>query len=132
MAHRRYAKRSGPSQRQLRVGELIRHAVAQMLARGEIRDEVLLKRAITIPEVRLSVDLRLADIYVLPLGGEGVDSVLAALNRNRRYIRGEMARAVNLKFAPEIRFTADDTFEEARRIDELLRSPKVAADLKKS
>ena len=131
MAHRRYAKRSGPSQRQLRVGELIRHAIAQMLARGEIRDEILLKRAITIPEVRLSTDLRLADIYVLPLGGEGVDSVLAALNRNRRYIRGELARAVNLKFAPEIRFMADDTFEEARRIDELLRSPRVAADLKK-
>ena len=131
MAHRRYAKRSGPSQRQLRVGELIRHAIAQMLARGEIRDEILLKRAITIPEVRLSADLRLADIYVLPLGGEGVDSVLAALNRNRRYIRGELARAVNLKFAPEIRFMADDTFEEARRIDELLRSPRVAADLKK-
>jgi ribosome-binding factor A len=131
MAHRRYAKRSGPSQRQLRVGELIRHAIAQMLARGEIRDEILLKRAITIPEVRLSADLRLADIYVLPLGGEGVDSVLAALNRNRRYIRGELARAVNLKFAPEIRFMADDTFEEARRIDELLRSPRVVADLKK-
>ena len=131
MAHRRYAKRSGPSQRQLRVGELIRHAIAQMLARGEIRDEILLKRAITIPEVRLSADLRLADIYVLPLGGEGVDSVLAALNRNRRYIRGEVARAINLKFAPEIRFMADDTFEEARRIDELLRSPRVAADLKK-
>ena len=132
MAHRRNAKRSGPSQRQLRVGELIRHAVAHMLARGEIRDEVLLTRAITIPEVRLSTDLRLADIYVLPLGGEGIDSVLAALNRNRRYIRGEVARAINLKFAPEIRFMADDTFEEARRIDELLRSPKVAADLKKS
>jgi ribosome-binding factor A len=132
MAHRRSAKRSGPSQRQLRVGELIRHAVADMLARGEIRDEVLLQCPVTVPEVRLSADLRLASIYVLPLGGEGADCVLAALNRNRRYIRGEVARAINLKFAPEIRFMADDTFEEARRIDELLRSPKVAADLKKS
>jgi ribosome-binding factor A len=132
MAHRRSAKRSGPSQRQLRVGELIRHAVADMLARGEVRDEVLLHRPVTVPEVRLSPDLRLASIYVLPLGGEGAASVLAALNRNRRYIRGEVARAINLKFAPEIRFMADDTFEEARRIDELLRSPKVAADLKKS
>ena len=131
MAHRRSAKRSGPSQRQLRVGELIRHAVADMLARGEIRDEVLLHHHVTVPEVRLSTDLRLADIYVLPLGGEGIDSVLVALNRNRRYIRGELARAVNLKFAPEIRFMADDTFEEARRIDELLRSPRVVADLKK-
>jgi ribosome-binding factor A len=132
MAHRRSAKRSGPSQRQLRVGELIRHAVADMLARGEIRDEVLLHHHVTVPEVRLSTDLRLASIYVLPLGGEGVAPVVAALNRNRRYIRGEVARAINLKFAPEIRFMADDTFEEARRIDELLRSPKVAADLKKS
>ena len=132
MAHRRSAKRSGPSQRQLRVGELIRHAVAHMLARGEIRDEVLLHHHVTVPEVRLSTDLRLASIYVLPLGGEGVAPVVAALNRNRRYIRGEVARAIKLKFAPEIRFMADDTFEEARRIDELLRSPKVAADLKKS
>jgi ribosome-binding factor A len=132
MAHRRSAKRSGPSQRQLRVGELIRHAVVDMLARGEIRDEVLLLHPVTVPEVRLSADLRLASIYVLPLGGEGAASVLAALNRNRRYIRGEVARAINLKFAPEIRFMADDTFEEARRIDDLLRSPKVAADLKKS
>ena len=132
MAHRRSAKRSGPSQRQLRVGELIRHAVADMLARGEIRDEVLLHHHVTVPEVRLSTDLRLASIYVLPLGGEGVAPVVAALNRNRRYIRGEVARAINLKFAPEIRFMADDTFEEARRIDELLRSAKVAGDLKKS
>jgi ribosome-binding factor A len=132
MAHRRSAKRSGSTQRQLRVGEMIRHAVAQLLTRGTIRDEVLLKRVVTVPEVRLTPDLRLASVYVLPLGGEGIQDVLAALNRNKRYIRGEVARAVNLKFAPEIRFMADETFDEARRIDELLRSPKVAADLKKS
>ena len=123
---------SSPSQRQLRVGELVRHVLADLLARGEVHDPVIQGHLITIPEVRLSADLRLADIYVLPLGGEGIDSVLAALNRNRRYIRGEVARAINLKFAPEIRFMADDTFEEARRIDELLRSAKVAGDLKKS
>jgi ribosome-binding factor A len=132
MPHRRSAKRSGSSQRQLRVGEMIRHAVAQLLTRGEIRDEVLLQRVVTVPEVRLSPDLRLASVYVLPLGGEGIQSVLAALNRNKRYIRGEVARAVNLKFAPEIRFMADETFDEVRRIDALLRSPKVAEDLKKA
>jgi ribosome-binding factor A len=132
MAQRRSAKRPGSSQRQLRVGEMIRHAVAQLLTRGTIHDEVLLQRVVTVPEVRLTADLRLASVYVLPLGGEGIEAVLAALNRNKRYIRGEVARAVNLKFAPEIRFVADETFDEARRIDELLRSPKVAADLKKS
>jgi ribosome-binding factor A len=132
MAHRRSAKRSGPSQRQLRAGELIRHAVAYMLTRGEIRDEVLLGHVVTVPEVRLSPDLRLASIYVLPLGGKDVEAVLAALNCHKKYIRGEVARAVNLKFAPEIRFMADETFDEARRIDELLRSPRVAEDLKRS
>jgi ribosome-binding factor A len=130
MAQHRSA-RGSPSQRQLRVGELIRHALADMLARGDIRDEVLLAHPITVPEVRLSPDLRLASAYVLPLGGKDVDGVLAALNRNKRFIRGEVARAVNLKFAPEIRFLADATFDEARRIDELLRSPRVAEDLKK-
>jgi ribosome-binding factor A len=130
MAQHRSA-RGAPSQRQLRVGELIRHALADMLARGDIRDEVLLGHPITVPEVRLSPDLRLASAYVLPLGGKDVDGVLAALNRNKRFIRGEVARAVNLKFAPEIRFLADATFDEARRIDELLRSPRVAEDLKK-
>ncbi len=125
-------KHSLPSQRQLRVGEAIRHAVAHMLARGEIRDEVLMRHVVTIPEVRLSGDLRLASVYVLPLGGEGVAPVLAALNRNKKYIRGEVARAVNLKFAPDLRFLADETFEEAPPIDALLRSPKVAEDLKKA
>src|SRR5262249_12998306 len=129
MPHRRSAKPSGPSQRQLRGGELVPHAADRMLARGEIRDEVLLQRVITVPEVRLSADLRLANIYVLPLGGEGVAAVLAALNRNKRYIRGEVARAVNLKFAPDIRFLADETFEEADRIHRLLASEKVRRDL---
>ena len=131
MAHRRYAKSSGPSQRQLRVGELIRHAVANMLMRGEVRDEVLTKHVVTVPEVRLSADLRLASIYVLPLGGEGLEAVLAALNRHRKYIRGEVARAVNLKFAPDIRFLADETFEEADRIHRLLATAKVRQDLDK-
>ena len=131
MANRRSEKSTGPSQRQLRVAELIRHAMAEMLTRGEIHDDVLAAYVVTIPEVRMSPDLRLATIYVMPLGGKDTAPVLAALDRNKRYIRGEVAHAVNLKFAPDIRFIADDTFDEARRIDEILRSPKVAQDLDK-
>jgi ribosome-binding factor A len=121
----------GPSQRQLRVGELIRHALAEMLSRGEIHDDVLASHVVTVSEVRMTPDLRLATIYIMPLGGKDLAPVLEALERNRKYIRGEVARAVNLKFAPEIRFLPDETFDEARRIDEILRSPKVAQDLKK-
>ena len=132
MANRRSKETAGPSQRQLRVGELVRHALAQMLARGEIHDDVLAAHMVTIPEVRMSPDLRLASVYVTPLGGADVAPVIAALERNRKYIRSEVAQAVNLKFAPDVRFLADETFDEARRIDEILRSPKVAQDLKKS
>jgi ribosome-binding factor A len=131
MANRRSEKHSGPSQRQLRVGELIRHALAAMLSRGEIYDPVLASHVVTIPEVRLSPDLRLATIYVMPLGGKDVKEVLTALDRHKKYIRGEIAHEVNLKFAPDVRFMADETFDEADRIDELLRSPKVARDLEK-
>ena len=131
MANRRSEKHTGPSQRQLRVGELIRHALAEMLSRGEIHDDVLASHVVTIPEVRLSPDLRLATVYVMPLGGKDMKQVLAALDRHKKYIRGEIAHEVNLKFAPDIRFMADETFNEADRIDELLRSPKVARDLKK-
>jgi ribosome-binding factor A len=131
MASRHSDKRTGPSQRQLRVGELIRHALAEMLSRGEIHDDVIASHVVTVSEVRMSPDLKLATIYIMPLGGKDLAPVLEALGRNRKYIRGEVAHAVNLKFAPEIRFMADETFDEARRIDEILRSPKVAQDLKK-
>ena len=131
MAHRRAHKISGPTQRQLRVGELIRHAVAQMLTRGLVHDEVLAAHVITIPEVRMAPDLRLATIYVMPLDGKEVGPVLAALERHKRYIRREVAHAVNLKFAPDIRFLADETFEEADRINRLLASAKVRQDLDK-
>lgn len=131
MASRRNEKASGPSQRQLRVGELIRHALAEMLARGEIYDDVLASHVVTIPEVRMSPDLRLATIYVMPLGGKDVKPVLAALERHKKYIRGEIAHEVNLKFAPDVRFMADETFEEAERIDRLLSSERVRKDLTK-
>jgi ribosome-binding factor A len=132
MANRRRSeKHSGPSQRQLRVGELIRHALADMLSRGDIYDDVLASHVVTIPEVRLSPDLRLATIYVLPLGGKDLKPVLASLERHKKYIRGEIAHAVNLKFAPDIRFMGDETFDEADRIDRLLASDKVRQDLEK-
>ena len=131
MAKSRSDKSAGPSQRQLRVGELIRHALAEMLTRGEIYDDVLASHLVTIPEVRMSPDLRLASIYVMPLGGKDVKPVLAALERNKKYIRGEIAHEVNLKFAPDIRFMADESFDEADRIERLLASDKVRKDLEK-
>lgn len=130
--HKKPKHDSGPaggSQRQLRVGELIRHAMAEMLARGEVHDPVIEGHMITIPEVRMSADLRLATIYVMPLGGKDVKDVIAALNDNKRFLRGEIAHRVNLKFAPEIRFRADERFDEAERIEKLLRTPAVRRDV---
>ena len=118
-----------PSQRQLRVGELVRHALAEMLARGEVHDPVIEGHLITVPEVQMTADLRLATIYVMPLGGRDTDAVLAALEHNKRYLRGEIARYVNLKFAPDIRFRIDERFQEAERIEKLLRTPAVRRDL---
>jgi ribosome-binding factor A len=118
-----------PSQRQLRAGELVRHALAEILSRGAVHDPVIEAHLITVPEVRMTADLRLATIYIMPLGGRDSATVLAALERNKRYLRGEIARRVNMKFAPEIRFRIDERFEEAERIEKLLRSPEVARDL---
>ena len=129
MTRKRESARSAPSQRQLRVGELIRHALAEMLIRGEVHDPVLEGHMITVPEVRMSPDLRLATIYVMPLGGRDQAEVSEALDRNKKFLRGEVARAVNLKFAPEIRFHIDERFEEAERIEKLLRTPVVRRDL---
>jgi ribosome-binding factor A len=125
-------QKAGPSQRQLRAGELVRHALAEILARGEVHDPVIAGHLITVPEVRMSPDLRQATIYVMPLGGRDEKEVLAALDRNRRYLRGEIARRVNLKFAPDIRFRLDERFDEAERIEKLLRTPAVRRDLGRS
>ena len=127
---KRSAQKSAPSQRQLRVGELIRHAMAEMLARGDVHDPVIEGHLITVPEVRMSADLRLATIYVMPLGGRDENEVVAALDRHKRFLRGEIAHRVNLKFAPDLRFHVDERFGEAERIDKLLRSHAVARDLK--
>ena len=122
---------TGPSQRMLRVAEMIRHKLSEMLSRAEIHDDVIAANVVTVPEVRLTADLKLATVYVMPLGGENVEEVLAALERHKRFIRGELARAVNLKYAPDIRFKFDEMFDEAARIDRLLASPKVRADVDK-
>ena len=121
----------GGSQRQLRVGELIRHAIAEMLTRGDVHDPVIEGHLITVPEVRMTPDLRLAIIYIMPLAGRDAEEVVAAFERNKKFIRGEIAHAVNLKFAPDLRFHIDNRFEEAERIDKLLRSPAVKRDLEK-
>ena len=127
--HNRDAASSGPSQRQLRVGELIRHALAEMLSRGDIHDPTIEAHMITVPEVRMTADLRLATIYVMPLGGKDEKEVVAALERNKKFLRGEIAHRVNLKFAPDIRFRVDERFDEAERIEKILRTPEVRRDL---
>jgi len=121
----------GPTQRMLRVGEMIRHELSAVLARGDIHDEVLAATVVTIPEVRMSSDLKLATVYIMPLGGLNIEPVVEALNGHKKYIRSIIAKAVNLKFAPEVRFRHDETFDEASRIDALLHSPRVRADIEK-
>ncbi len=121
-----------PSQRMLRVGELVRHALADMLTRGEIIDPLIESTVITIPEVRMSPDLKLANAYVAPLGGLNADNSVIALNKHKKFIRGFVTPKLNLKYAPDIRFFVDDTFDEATRIDNLLRSEKVLRDIKAS
>ena len=122
-------KASGPSQRSLRVGELVRHALAAIFARGDVDDDALRGTVITVPEVRMSPDLKIANAYIMPLGGQHAEEIVAALNRHAKYVRGRVAPQINMKFAPEVRFHVDETFEEAGRIDSLLRSDKVQRDL---
>src|ERR1700748_2706750 len=128
-SHHKKGSAPGGSQRQLRVGEQVRHAVADILTHGSVHDADLEGHIITVPEVRMSPDLKLATIYVMPLGGRDTETVIAALERNKRFLRGEVAQRVNLKFAPELRFRVDDRFDEAERIEKLLRTPAVQKDL---
>jgi ribosome-binding factor A len=127
--HQKKNAAGGGSPRQLRVGETVRHAVADILAQGRVHDADLEGHIITVPEVRMSPDLKLATVYVMPLGGRDTDIVIAALERNKKFLRGEVARRVNLKFAPDIRIRVDDRFDEAERIEKLLRTPAVQRDL---
>lgn len=113
----------------LRVGELVRHALSETLMRGEVADPVLARVVVTISEVRMTSDLKVATVYLMPLGGEGLDEVLAALEKHKRHLRHEVARRVKLRHAPELRFEADATFAESDRITALLHSPEVRRDL---
>ncbi|HXG78395.1 MAG TPA: 30S ribosome-binding factor RbfA [Methyloceanibacter sp.] len=126
MSHR---EGKAPSQRQLKVGETIRHALAEIFARGEIDDEILQRHSLTVSEVRMSADLRLATVYVLPLGGSEAEEAVAHLEQHKRYLRGLLAKRVSLKFMPELRFKVDTSFETSARIDALLARPEVARDL---
>jgi ribosome-binding factor A len=121
----------GPSQRQLRVGELIRHALAEILARGEVRDPELERTAVTVTEVKVSPDLRAATAYVMPLGGAHLGETVTALNRHSRFLRGRLGREVELRRVPTLTFAADTTFDYADKVDALLASPTVARDLER-
>ncbi|MCB1441669.1 MAG: 30S ribosome-binding factor RbfA [Methyloceanibacter sp.] len=118
-----------PSQRQLKVGELIRHALAEIFSRGDVMDDVIARHSLTVPEVRMSPDLKIATCYVMPLGGGEANEVIKHLEQHKRFLRGEVAKRVDLKFMPELRFREDTTFEASSRIDALLASPQVARDL---
>ncbi|MEI8145235.1 MAG: 30S ribosome-binding factor RbfA [Alphaproteobacteria bacterium] len=128
---KRFETGTGPSQRQLRVGELMRHALADILSRGEVHDPVLQSQVITVPEVRMTADLKLATVFVMPLLGKDGEAVISALARNKRYLRGEMARRTALKFAPDLRFRIDESFETGSRIDAVLGSEAVRRDTAK-
>ncbi len=118
-----------PSQRQLRVGELIRHALAEVLARGDVRDPDLEGRIVTVSEVRASNDLRHAVCYVSHLGGTHTADVVKGLNRCRKFLRGEVGHRMTTKFTPDLKFEADTSFDEGSKIDALLRSTRVAQDV---
>lgn len=123
---------SAQTQRQRRAGELIRHALAEIFSRGEVADPVLETHVVTVPEVRMSPDLKLATAFVMPLGGQDLDAVIAALNANRKFLRGQVAKRVHLKFSPDLRFRADDSFEAGARMNALLDSDTVQRDARKA
>jgi len=126
---RQMQDREGRSVRLLRVGEQVRHALADILMRGDVNDDVLASHSVSITEVRMSPDLRHATAFVKPLLGTDEQAVLAALKRNVRYLKGEVARRVNTKYAADLKFLPDESFDEGDRIDALLRDPRVARDL---
>lgn len=121
---------TGPSQRQLRVGEQVRHALSEVLQRGEVRDDLIETTVISVSEVRMSPDLKIATAFVSPLGAQDDDAIIKALARNAKFIRGRVSGALRqMKYMPEFRFRLDTSYDNMARIDELLRSPDVARDL---
>jgi ribosome-binding factor A len=121
----------GPSQRQLRVGEVLRHALSDILRVVDIRDADLEGVSVTITQVKPSGDIRHATVFCEPLGGRNADTVIKALNRHKGFLRGQLGHAITLKFTPELRFVEDTSFAEAERIERILKSEKVARDLEK-
>jgi ribosome-binding factor A len=129
----RHARREqGPSQRQLRVGEMLRHALAQILNRSDIQDPDLDGVSVTITQVKPSADMRYATVYCAPLGGQNTAVIIAALNRHKGFMRGEMGHMISTKFTPDLRFVEDESFAEAEKIENLLKSPLVQRDLSHS
>jgi ribosome-binding factor A len=127
--HHTPSSQRGPSQRQLRVGELLRHALSEILRQNDIRDADLDGVSVTVTQVKPSPDMRYATVFVEPLGGKNADTIVTALNRHKGFLRGAMGRMIELKFTPELRFVEDTSFAEAERIEKLLHSEKVARDL---
>jgi ribosome-binding factor A len=126
----RSSRAGGSSQRQLRVGEQVRHALSEVLQRGELRDELLQAAVLSVSEVRMSPDLKIATAFVSPIGAADDEAVVDALNRHARFIRGRLSPALRqMKYMPEVRFRLDTSFENFARIDRLLKSPEVARDL---
>jgi len=121
----------GPTQRQLRVGEMLRHALATVLFRGDIRDPDLAGVSVTITQVKPSPDMRHATVFCEPLGGKDAGKIIAALNRNKAYLRGQMGHLIDLKFTPDLRFVEDTSFAEAEKIETILKSARVQQDLNK-
>ena len=121
----------GPTQRQLRVGEMLRHALATVLFRGDIRDPDLAGVSVTITQVKPSPDMRHATVFCEPLGGKDADKIISALNRNKAYLRGQMGHLIDLKFTPDLRFVEDTSFAEAEKIETILKSARVQQDLNK-
>jgi ribosome-binding factor A len=126
------AKNKQPSQRQLRVGEALRHTLSGILDRGKLRDPTLRNVSITVTEVRTSPDLKIATAFVMPLGGEAADEIVEALGKAAPYLRSTVAREVELRYVPRLQFKVDRSFGQADHIDTLLRQPQVARDLDKS
>jgi ribosome-binding factor A len=124
------SKHVGPSHRLERVGELIRQCLAEILQRGEIADPVLNRQVVTIPRVKMSPDLKLATVAVMPLGGKNAEATIEALSQHKKPLRTLVAHRINLKFAPDLRFVLDDSFAAQAEIDALLKSPQVARDLR--
>jgi ribosome-binding factor A len=120
---------AGPTQRQLRAGELTRHALVEVLRETEVHDEALSGVSVTVTEVRLSPDLRHAVCFVEPLGGGHAAAVVEALNKHARFLRGQLGRHIDMKFTPDLKFVHDESFAEAERMNRLFSSPEVRRDL---